>query len=46
MANLSAETQSINLTPQGEVLLNNYADLAQQAGGMVLKPYQGIYFLA
>ncbi|BFU61152.1 MULTISPECIES: alpha,alpha-phosphotrehalase [Rodentibacter] len=44
LANLSNEPQQIEFQPQGEVLMNNYGDLEQTTTGIILKPYQAVYF--
>lgn len=45
-ANLSNQPQFIEIKPQGQVLINNYADIIQEDSGIWLKPYQALYFLA
>lgn len=50
LANLSEQILRIE-APEGyvaenwQILLNNYAELAQQDNGLVLQPYQGVYLL-
>uniref|UniRef100_UPI0035A1CD28 alpha-amylase family glycosyl hydrolase n=1 Tax=Glaesserella sp. TaxID=2094731 RepID=UPI0035A1CD28 len=44
VANLSNEAQFVELPLEGELLLNNYDDAERKDNGILLKPYQGLYF--
>lgn len=46
VANLSAEKQVVRLETSGQILLNNYQNLAQVENGIELAPYQAVYLLA
>lgn len=46
VANLSAEKQVVRLETSGQILLNNYQNLAQVENGIELKPYQAVYLLS
>ncbi|WP_179108983.1 alpha,alpha-phosphotrehalase [Rodentibacter caecimuris] len=43
--NLSDQTQVVDIQPQGNVLMNNYAELEYTESGIQLAPYQAVYFL-
>ena len=45
IANLSAEKQVVKLDTSGQILLNNYQNLAQVENGIELAPYQAVYLL-
>ena len=45
VANLSAEKQVVRLETSGQILLNNYQNLAQVENGIELAPYQAVYLL-
>ncbi|MDG2959685.1 alpha,alpha-phosphotrehalase [Bisgaard Taxon 10/6] len=46
VANFSHTAQTVCLQPHGEVLMNNYDDVEKSDDLLILKPYQGIYWLA
>ncbi len=45
VANLSDQVQTIEIKPQGQVLMNNYAEFDIKETGIELKPYQALYLL-
>lgn len=45
LANLSSEPQTVALNVKGEVLMNNYDNLAIGENEITLMPYQGVYLL-
>ncbi|MDG2958978.1 alpha,alpha-phosphotrehalase [Exercitatus varius] len=45
VANFSRTVQRVCLQPHGEVLMNNYNDVEKSDDFLILKPYQGIYWL-
>ncbi|MDG2952954.1 alpha,alpha-phosphotrehalase [Exercitatus varius] len=45
VANFSHTVQRVCLQPHGEVLMNNYDDIEKSDDFLILKPYQGIYWL-
>ena len=45
VANLSDQVQTIEIKPQGQVLMNNYAEFDIKETGIELKPSQALYLL-